>query len=188
MNMVYNDKYVVDEDYLIDQLQRKYGSSYSKKSYFPILISCVDNNSTRKLLGKVFHSDKIKELIYIDSGNGTVDMIGQTVVGFKKQVKDEEFKKQHGYYGSDIGEIIAPCAADVFPEINSEVATIEDVLSCGVAVDKNPQNIGTNFMAATAIFTIVNKLLGLGKFEPTISYFDAEELEIVTRENKLKGN
>ena len=181
LNMIYDDVYIKDAEYLIDKLNKTYGSSYEHHNYFPILVGCVDNNATRKLFMEVFHDERMKELIYIDSGNGTLNMLGQTVVGFKKSMM---VKTTHGKAVSMApkGKIKSPCAGDLFEDIVNEKDSIDKATSCANVVDEHPQNIGTNFLAAAVLFSHLNNIISFENVTPGVSYFDAGELPgIVTR-------
>lgn len=158
----YIPQYITDEEFLIDLLLRKFDSDDSK--YFPLLLGCVDNNSTRKLFHRVFYNERIKNLVYIDSGNGTDDMAGQVVVGVKRN-----------------GEVILPPAADCFPIILCDNDEIENhVGSCADTANEKPQNVATNVFAASIIFSIINAIIALGELDRHIVYFNAKTCETNT--------
>ena len=158
LNISYVDEYINNEDKLIDIILRR------KKEFasIPVIISCVDNNATRVLLQKVFESKRIQTLIYIDSGNGARERNGQIVVGYKE----------------------ASCVQDL--EADKE-DTIEKATSCIRSENEYPQNIATNIMAASTLFTIVNELISFGEINVHIAYFDAEKTTILTHEPKYSS-
>lgn len=132
---------------------------------FPILLGCVDNNVTRKLLHSIFHDDRVKDIIYIDSGNGTEVRTGQVLVGYKSG-----------------GVILSPCAADVNPEILEDEDQIVNTNSCSQITIEKPQNISTNILAAASIFCIVTNITSFGYIENNSHRFSAENVSIISRQ------
>jgi hypothetical protein len=170
----YVNSYVKSKEQLMDHL-------VTSRNSIPILVGCVDNNATRKIFHDVFYDERISNLIYIDSGNGTTQRIGQVVVGYKqgKSVDDESYK--HGRKTKQIGEVKLPPAGDMFPEILADNDDIEKVLSCSVVSEEAPQNISTNIMATVTVFSLLNNILTFDKITSHISYFSAEKPEIISR-------
>lgn len=151
------DEYIKDINRLREILWYNY-------NYTPILISCVDNNSIRAIFHDFFMKDWCHNLIYIDTGNGSDEIIGQTVVGLKVN-----------------NEIILPPAGSVFPEILKDNDDIDKVLSCSYHTEEAPQNIAANLLAAVTAFFILNNIIAFDKIENHISYFDASKPEIISR-------
>lgn len=190
INIYFHDQYIKNEEDLKKILCRR--SPNNEICYFPVLIGCVDNNATRKLFHNVFYDEEIPQMIYIDSGNGTDDMIGQTVIGYKRVTKTEQCTDHLGgynYYNSKpVTEIVLKPAGDVFPGILEDKDTIDKVLSCANHVDEAPQNIATNVMAATTLFCILNNLIAFNEITEHVTYFDAKALSMVSRSEKVKPN
>lgn len=155
LNIFYHSNYITDADTLINLLLI---SNREYKKYFPILVGCVDNNATRQLFHKVFYNEKIYDSIYIDSGNGTIEMSGQVVVGLKKG-----------------GKVILPPVGDVYPQIFDDNDDIESEVGCSINNSEHPQNICTNVFAAVTIFSVLNTLLFFNKIYNHIYRFNAEE-------------
>lgn len=178
LDIAYQTEYVRSEQQILDMLKGN--------ERMPVLISCVDNNATRQIFHNVFHSDEVPQMIYIDSGNGTDNMIGQTVIGYKKITSREQCKDSHGSYNSyttkPVSEIIYESAGVLFPEILEDKDTIDKVLSCSYVTDEKPQNIGTNITAATMLFNILNNMISFDRLPGHIIYFDAKNLTCVCRE------
>lgn len=144
-----------------------------------VLVGCVDNNPTRKVFGEFYRSHK-SNIVYIDSGNGTLDRIGQIVVACK-------IKKP--IYGSNIlndAVCDTPCPYDLFEEVRNDTDTVDKATSCGYNTDANPQNIATNVMAASTIFGMLTNLIQFNEVTPGTAYFDAEKPSIVFREYDIK--
>lgn len=183
IHISYVDSYVRDKEQLMNLLNK--GISWNR-CYMPILVGCVDNNATRKIFDEVFN--EMEEIIYIDSGNGTNDRVGQTVVGYKKKV---ELPKIVGAVDKDGNEIIypkyapkiiLPPASSVFPDILEDAETIDKALSCSAVVDEHPQNIATNVLASTNLFMTLTNILTFNKIQAHVSYFDADKQSLISRE------
>lgn len=179
LDIGYQTDYIRNEEQLLELVK-------AGGKRMPVLISCVDNNATRQIFHNVFHSDKVPQMIYIDSGNGTDNMIGQTVIGYKKVTGKVQCKDSEGSYNNyatrPVSDIILETAGTIFPEILDDKDTIDKVLSCSYHVEEAPQNIGTNITAATMLFNILNNMISFDRLPGHIVYFDAKNLSCVCRE------
>ncbi|ARC83125.1 thiF family protein [Clostridium argentinense CDC 2741] len=147
VDVIYKDTYISQEKELLKIL---------KGTEIPILVSCVDNNSTRKIFHNVFYDTKVNNIIYIDSGNGTNDRIGQVIIGFKQY-----------------GKIILNPVGDYFKEITEEEDTVEKATSCAATAHEMPQNIATNYMASAVLFNCLNNIISFNYIIHK-SFFDCE--------------
>lgn len=103
-----------------------------------IVIGCVDNNKSRKLMNDVFKS--VSPLVYIDSGNG--EYTGQVVCGIRSGTRT----------------VFKPvCSA--FPDILEETDKFPTELSCAEASVSAPQSIAANITAATLAVNMVYNIL-----------------------------
>lgn len=141
--------------------------SIEESNFFPIILGCVDNNITRKLLYEVFHDEKIKNIIYIDSGNGTDERWGQISIGYKKD-----------------GIILSPCIGDLNPAILEANDEIINTNSCSQVTLEKPQNISTNTLAAVNLFCIITNITSFGYIKGNFYLFNAEE---VTTQRRVVG-
>ena len=160
LQISYLSEYIKNKDRLLQLLQVE---QYA--NIIPILIGTVDNNSTRQIFHSVFHDDNILNLIYIDSGNGTDNMIGQTVVGYKSD-----------------GKVILKPIGDIAPDILIDNDAIDKVLSCSYHSEEAPQNIGTNITAATMLFNVLNNIISFNCINTHIVYFNAKRSDAVCKE------
>lgn len=165
INISYIDNYILNKETLINLIN---GMPYK---YTPILISCVDNNASRRLFNEVFYDKSIKNIIYVDSGNGTKNRNGQVVVGYKATINNIQY------------EILKP-VCKIFKNILKDNDSLKSLTSCVQLVDKYPQNIATNVMAATTIFTIMNEIISFNEINTHIAYFDAQNTSILNRSVK----
>ena len=187
LNISYIDEYISNEDKLIDIILRRKREFAS----IPVIISCVDNNATRVLLQKVFESKRIQTLIYIDSGNGARERNGQIVVGYKEASCVQDLEADNSRYFRTklkVYEVLKPVYKIFEKQILADKEdTIEKATSCIRSENEYPQNIATNIMAASTLFTIVNELVSFGEINVHIAYFDAEKTTILTHEPKYSS-
>lgn len=106
-----------------------------------ILIGAVDNNKSRQLCHRVFH--QMKELIYIDSGNG--EYTGQVVCGIRRG-----------------GRTYYPPIGTVYPDVLEDTDKFPTELSCAEASVSAPQSMAANITAATAAVDMIYNILALG--------------------------
>lgn len=155
INISYVDKYIEDKDQLISIIKT------CKKGNDVILVGCVDNNLARKYMHYTFIDDSISNLIYIDTGNGDIERVGQTVVGIK--YKDG---------------ILVPPVADMYPEILDAEPKEEKIsYKCG-DIDKHPQNFVVNVTSAIVVFTMINNIISLERAVKPYVRFNTDNITI----------
>lgn len=130
-----------------------------EKVYPDIIIGCVDNVYTRKILHEYFMK-KTGNLVYIDAGNGDIERNGQVVTGVKVN-----------------GVVTKPPVLDVFPEMKNIDDQIS-VPSCERTIIEHPQHVTTNVFAATTIFGILVNMLDFGVKPPHVARFSAEKIKM----------
>ncbi len=74
-NCIFMDQYINDEN-LINLIK-------SYKAYIPVILGCVDNDKTRKIIEKVINDKDLKYCYYIDSANSEFE--GNVYTVSKKQ-------------------------------------------------------------------------------------------------------
>lgn len=114
-----------------------------------ILVGCVDNHATRKILHQFFYQ-KQGNLIYLDSG---VDSV----------LPDDNMSGYSGVVVCGVkldGKIILPPVADVYPDILADVTSKLPTESCGENAVNYPQRMMTNEMAAIVMAGYLNNILG----------------------------
>lgn len=148
----YMDKYISSQYELIDVIK--------KSKYDVILIGCVDNILARRYMHYAFIDNSIRNIVYIDTGNGDVLREGQTVVGIKSNYK-----------------IIKPPVAEIFPEIlNAEVPEEENKEYKCSAVDEHPQNMAVNVMSATVVFGILTNIITFNTCDKNVLRFNLSKM------------
>lgn len=123
-----------------------------------LVISCVDNNASRKVVNEWFRSRVYYSKFWIDSGNE--ETAGQVVCGFAPSYSS--------YYGvvnplakemtRRIGLFSLPTALEMYPDLNGE-AKFNSQLSCAERAISAPQNSQTNVTAATLIMNFAQKAI-----------------------------
>ena len=124
-----------------------------------IIIGCVDNVYTRKILHEYF-MEETGNLVYADAGNGDQERNGQVVTGIKVN-----------------GKITKSPVLDVYPEMKAVEDQIS-VPSCERVVAEYPQHITTNVFSATTVFGILVNMLDFGLKPPHVALFDAEKIKM----------
>ncbi|MGI9951390.1 ThiF family adenylyltransferase [Moorellaceae bacterium AZ2] len=105
-----------------------------------VLVGCVDNNRSRQLFHQVFDSLDSLPLVYVDSGND--EWSGQVILGARSEK-----------------EIILPPVGYYYPDILQDEDTLfPSEESCQQRAVSSPQNIATNVMAGTLVFSLLNQL------------------------------
>jgi hypothetical protein len=184
----YTHSYVEDVETLDSLFQTDYLGVYAPNVvYLKIIISCVDNNFSRK----VFHQYFLQEegnLLYLDVGNESVTLPEQRDKP-KEQWTEEELQNfnNSGYTGQVVaglklnGKIITKPVAMVFPDIledNDEIAPSQ--LSCTELLASEPQRLITNRYAAMAVCTYLNEIFSEGTLSNHITFFHAKRMYMRT--------
>lgn len=162
LKIKYIPEYIKNEEQLFDIIISSY--SYST---IPVLIGCVDNIETRKIICSMIDKYFIKQdvgYIYLDSGNGTINRDGQIIISYNL---------------SDDKNIKLPW--DIYPEIKNSTESVDTALSCGNQTDKHPQNIATNIYAATNLFMAITNIVMFNKVNNNFIKFDANAIDVVSR-------
>lgn len=129
----------------------------------PILVGMVDNNRSRQLFDAFFHSDHVKDLIWIDAGVEGVEVLDAT----NRELTDEEkdFIATSGFGGQVVcgvkknGRVILDPVTRVYPNVLEDEETAFPGESCGALIINNPQRLVTNRMAAELATVFFNNLL-----------------------------
>lgn len=178
IDISYIPDYLKDINYIVNNIVDRYS--------FLIIIGCVDNEPTRIKLNELFYNDNIRRCIYIDSGNGTKNREGQIVIGYKNYCKEYNKLLESGYVNNAIckklnNDIILEPVCSVFPQILKNKDSIDKHVGCGAIVDKYPQNIATNVMAASLLFSVVNNIISDNVINNHVIFFNAENCEVIRR-------
>lgn len=158
IDISYYEERILDSKRLLEMV-----NDNIKNGEIPILVSCVDNNKARKVFHEFFYMKDIKDLIYIDTGNGDGNhRYGQTVCGAKKD-----------------NMVISKTVGDLYPEIFEEAKVIEDKpdYTCSNVID-HPQSLATNIMSSTIVFAMINNIVSLEKIGRSVVNFNTDLIAI----------
>lgn len=151
-NLNYMRQYIPDKDMLFEIL--------NSCSNFPIIVGCVDNNSTRCIIDDVFKT--VKNIAWIDSGNA--ERHGQVLIGLKID-----------------GDIIYESPVDVEPALkimNTDEGLPTD-RSCADVSESAPQNVTANVTAAALTFDLINILIDQGMLTSNKISWDAATMSFM---------
>ena len=179
----YTDSYIED----VKQLQNLFLTEYVsveatyRTLFLPILIGCVDNNYTRKILNEFFRSSK--RCIYIDAGNESVAVPSDWRVRPKSDWTEEEIKQynESGWTGQVVTGVKLnlykqPPLAEVFPDVledNDEIKPSE--LSCTELSASEPQRLIVNKFAALAIANVLTQIIEEQTITTHVTFFHAKK-------------
>ncbi|MGE4282826.1 MAG: ThiF family adenylyltransferase [Clostridia bacterium] len=114
------------------------------EDYIPILIGCVDNDKSRCIFHDVFEDKKVKNMIWIDSGNEQTS--GQVVLGIKGN-----------------GNVLLPPVTYLYPNILRNPGEFNNPESCSkidvTDVTKLSQFLSTNATAAVVVLNFLTVIL-----------------------------
>ncbi|MGW8177891.1 MAG: ThiF family adenylyltransferase [bacterium] len=146
-------------------------------SPIPLVIGCVDNNASRKMIGDWFAIPNSYGKFWIDSGNE--ETAGQVICGYAP--------KQYG--GSNTFSL--PNVLEIFPNFLDGDSNFNSQLSCAERAQSAPQNMQTNVTAATIAMNYAQKILRgepLKSHGVDFSIDNAFSTRLNTKENLSKVN
>lgn len=145
------------------------GNTRQRTDRSDLVIGCVDNNASRRLVYKWFIGEgegqeenfAWRPRFWIDAGNE--ERAGQVICGYAPPSR--------GSYGSrkvkidarlkdTVGEFSLPCVTECYPELmNEEDSKFNSELSCAERAESAPQNMQTNVTAATLAINYAQKII-----------------------------
>ncbi len=143
-----------------------YGADRVVTTELVVLIGAVDNNKSRRLCHEVFH--QMKELIYIDSGNG--EYTGQVVCGIRRG--NRTFYKPVGA---------------IYPDVLENTDKFPTELSCAEASISAPQAMTANITAATIVVNMVYNILATGNLTTRMATFSTTAVHVCPTIQKRKS-
>jgi PRTRC genetic system ThiF family protein len=127
----------------------------TKSNKINIVIGCVDNNATRKIINEWFLSQR--QAFWIDSGNEEKN--GQVICGYKIYQYSSGTSRLNVKNKCLNGEFSLPTVIELYPEILQSKEKFNSELSCAERAISSPQNMQTNVTAATLVLNYVQKIL-----------------------------
>jgi PRTRC genetic system ThiF family protein len=153
----YSSSFGVDIFYVNEYLEDARAKSYLDNAR--IIIGCVDNNKTRRVLHSIFQ--RRGNLFYIDSGNG--EHFGQVVIGaYPSHSNLKEYIEGYGTRITNFSSLAFHCPSviDRYPQLLMvEADRFNSELSCAERAISAPQTIAANITAANIIFNMLHNIL-----------------------------
>jgi PRTRC genetic system ThiF family protein len=127
--------------------------------YSYLVIGCVDNNASRKIIHKWLNSDGYNAKFWIDSGNE--EKAGQVICGYSPAIRGYYMCVKAGPKNKiKSGDFSLPCVIDHYPELgNDSSSAFNSQLSCADRAISAPQNMQVNVSAATIIMNYARKII-----------------------------
>lgn len=168
------------------------GKTY-KQTLIPIIIGCVDNNFSRKVMHEFFTSHPC---IYIDAGNEATVVPHDWQRRPKSQWTPEELKafQESGWSGQIVTGINLnlykqPSIAETFPDIlEDDESSKPSSLSCTELTASEPQRLNVNKFAALIILNVLTEIVEENGISSHIVFFHAKKGYMRTVEAKPKGS
>ncbi|WP_419893853.1 ThiF family adenylyltransferase [Oceanobacillus kimchii] len=178
----YSENYVEDLEVLKNLFYNNHLPNIGGYLFIPVIIGCVDNNYTRRVLHQFF--EWTNKCIYLDVGNDSAKVpfdYGQRPM----QEWSEKEKKEYDESGWD-GQVVCgvklsnktilPPIAEVFPDIlkdDDEIAPSQ--VACSNIVATDPQRLLTNRMAAMSVATYLNEIFQSATISNRMTFFHAKK-------------
>lgn len=161
----YSEEYIES----VNDIKNLFNADYiSKGGYYttllPIIIGCVDNNFTRKIMHEFFSTHPC---IYIDAGNEATVVPADWQRRPKDQWTAEELTafKESGWSGQVVTGINLnlykqESVAEKFPDILEDEDSLKpSSLSCTELTASEPQRLNVNKFAALAILNVLTEIV-----------------------------
>lgn len=182
----YSESFIESKGHLQKLFSTEYLQTYDyrsgRKLFLPIVIGCVDNNYTRKVLHELF--SMLSTCVYIDAGNESTTVPSDWLQRPKTDWTDEEVKvfNDSGWTGQVVTGFklnknnIQEPVADVFPDIlldNDMIRPSE--VSCADLLASEPQRLIVNKFAALIITNIVTQIVEESTISSHVTFFHAKK-------------
>lgn len=157
------------------------GGGYRNYLFLPIIIGCVDNNYTRKIMDDFFKT--LNACIYIDAGNESVTVPSDWQTRPKSEWTEQEVQAYNdsGWSGQvvtgvNLSRFKQDPVADAMPSVHSDEDSIRpSEMSCTELTASDPQRLIVNKFAAMAITGIFSQLLEESTISTHITFFHAKK-------------
>lgn len=178
----FSDSYIESEEQLRSLFSKEYMSIYeSSRLFLPIIIGCVDNNFSRKIIYSLF--DKATPMIWIDSGNEATKVPADWRERPKSKWTEEEITayNESGWSGQVVTGVRLnlfkqQSVAEAFPDVledDDEIRPSE--LSCTELTASEPQRLIVNKFAALTVARILTEIIEEKTISTHITFFHAKK-------------
>lgn len=121
-----------------------------------LIIGCVDNNASRKIIYNWMKTRRRQSRFWIDAGNE--ERAGQVICGYTSNCFSYSNKVRPGGNVME-GNFTLPCVTEHYQELLSENSIFNSELSCAERAVSAPQNMQTNVTAATLAMNFARKII-----------------------------
>jgi hypothetical protein len=128
-----------------------------------IVVGCVDNAATRRLLHERLSS--YADVVYLDAGNAAVELPEEGMLTSKerRRIRDSGWEGQVLCGVRRRGETVVPLPAEQIPDlVEDDGERLPSEVPCGQVIVSNPQRALTNTWAAITLYSYLNDLLTYG--------------------------
>jgi molybdopterin/thiamine biosynthesis adenylyltransferase len=183
----FSDSYIETPEQLRSLFSMEYMSMYKEnesryhKLFLPIIIGCVDNNYTRRIIHQLY--EQMNRVIYIDSGNEAAKVPADFQTRPKERWSEEELKEfnESGWSGQVVTGVRLDLfkqgpVAEMFPDIledDDEIRPSE--LSCTEISASEPQRTIVNKFAALSIANILTGIVEDHTISSHVTFFHAKK-------------
>lgn len=152
-----------------------YDTSLNERIYEgAIVVGCVDNSATRKLLHERLSA--YKHVVYVDSGNAaaSVPEDPEHIDRYDlARIRDSGWQGQVLAGVRTDGETRIPFPGEVLPDLIEGDDRLPHEVACGETTISEPQRHLTNLFAATTVLAYLTPLISQGTLLHARSFFDA---------------
>lgn len=181
----YSDSYIENLEQLKGLFTTEYlqlsNLMYGRAIFLPIIIGCVDNHFTRKILHEFF--EITKPCIYIDAGNESTIVPKDWQERPKKDWTETEIKEfnDSGWSGQivtgvKLNQFYQGAVAEMFPDILTDEDSIRpSELSCTELSASEPQRLIVNKFAALTIANVLSQIIEENTISSHVTFFHAKK-------------
>lgn len=139
-----------------------------------IVVGCVDNAATRRLLHERLSS--YTDVVYLDAGNSAVELPedGLLTARQRARIRDSGWEGQVLCGVRRRGETVVPLPAEQIPDlVEDDGEVLPSEVPCGQVIVSNPQRALTNTWAAITLYSYLGGLLTYGTLLHRMTLFCA---------------
>lgn len=186
---VYSENYIESPEQLRRLFNMEYLSMYdeptetfrARKLFLPIIVGCVDNNYTRRVIYELFKT--MNTGIWIDAGNEATVVPRDWRTRPKEEWTPEELAafNESGWSGQVVTGVRTDlfkqeCVAEAFPDVLGDAGEIRpSEMSCSELSASEPQRMIVNKFAALIIANILTEIIEQKTISQHITFFHAKK-------------
>lgn len=186
---VYSEKYIESPEQLRKLFNMEYLSMYddptemfrARKLFLPIIVGCVDNNYSRRVIYELFND--MSTGIWIDAGNEATVVPHDWRTRPKEEWTPEELAafNESGWSGQVVTGVRTnlfnqKCVAEAFPDVLEDADEIRpSEMSCSELSASEPQRAIVNKFAALIVANVLREIIEEATVSSHITFFHAKK-------------